>query len=295
MKRLNIFIVLIITVLGCSEHNRNNLCVEITNLDIVKNQSVSITSHQLIKDVQASLKSYLPNTIKISDTIYVDFIKYSNRGSYANNDSIIIDISDLDTITDLRIKNIVAHEMHHILYMNWLLKTVRNRPQNDNQLVLSWWQYRIIHEGIAQQINFTDYPEPIRMLYQNEVLLTELLDFWISNQRNIVKSSNPKQVYSEIQNYMWNEWSIEKLKLYLSESEKFSPHRPTVEYYLGYHFYKIINDELGSDGLMKVINNPKYLLRIYNETIDKKNLSLPQDIVELWKINYKENTATNTR
>lgn len=283
---------LLFVLFACSNQNNDSIQIRVTNLKVLQNELESVNFDEIIGDVKKTLANYLPEDICLDDTIYLKFIDSSNRGSYANRDSITIDLSDLDTITNGRITNLVAHEIHHILYMKWLVKSVRNSPKDNNQLVLSWWQYRIITEGIAQQINFIDYPKPIQYLYKNEELLKELINFWIKNQRSILESSNPKREYQEIQNYMWNEWSENKLKEYLSESELFSPHRPTVDYYLGYHFYSTIKDNRGFEGLNKVIRNPKYLLKTYNE-IESKNLNIPKDIVELWESNYRENTCTN--
>lgn len=284
--------VLLFVLVGCSNQTNDLVQIQVTNLNVLQNKLKSVTFDEIIGDVQETLVNYLPGNVCLNDTIYLDFIDSSDRGSYANRDSIIIDLSDLDTITNERIKNLIAHEIHHILYMKWLVKSVRNSPKDNNQLVLSWWQYRIITEGIAQQINFIDYPIPIQDLYKNEELLKELINFWIKNQRSISESSNPEQEYQEIQNYMWSEWSRNKLKEYLPKSELFSPHRPTVDYYLGYHFYSTIKNNRGFEGLNEVIRNPKYLLRTYNE-IEGENLNIPVDIIELWESNYRENTTTN--
>ncbi|TLX71929.1 hypothetical protein E9993_19125 [Labilibacter sediminis] len=294
MKNYLKYITLILFVLvGCADHNKDLIQIQVTNLSVLQNKLESLTIDEIIGDVQQTLVNYLPEDVSLNDTIHLDFIDSSSRGSYANRDSIVIDLSDLDTITNERIKNLIAHEIHHILYMKWLVKSVRNSPKDNNQLVQSWWQYRIITEGIAQQINFSDYPEPIQDLYNNEELLKDLIKFWIANQRKISESDNPKQEYSGIQNYMWSEWSRNKLKEYLPKSESFSPHRPTVDYYLGYHFYNTIMDNQGAEVLFEVICNPKYLLRTYNST-ENEYLNIPEDIVEIWESNYIENTATNT-
>ncbi len=279
---------ILFVVFGCSNQSTDQLQIKVSNLAVVQNKFESITIDEITEDIQETIVNYLPNEISQNDTININFIESSDRGSYANNDSIIIDLSDLEVINYNQIKNIITHEVHHILYMNWLLKTVRNKPKNDNQLVLSWWQYRIIMEGIAQQINFIDYPEPIQKLYANKDLLKELLDFWVSNQREIVSSNTPKLEYSEIQNYMWSKWSREKLKEYLPGLDEFSQHRPTVNYYLGYHFYSTIKTYKGNDGFSEVIRNPKCLLRTYN-SIEERCLTIPEDIIELWEINYREN------
>ncbi|WP_289056213.1 DUF5700 domain-containing putative Zn-dependent protease, partial [Carboxylicivirga marina] len=297
IKKMNYYFKYIALILfvwvGCNHQIKDSLHIQVRNLNVIQHKLELLTVDEIIKGVNETLTNFLPESINLNDTIYLDFIGYSDRGSYANRDSIIIDLSDLDTITYERVNNLIAHETHHILYMKWLLKTVRNTPKDNQQLVQSWWQYRIISEGIAQQINFSDYPKQIQNLYKNEDLLEDLLNFWIENQRSISESTNPKQKFSDIQNYMWSDWSRNKLKEYLPDSEKFSPHRPTVEYYLGYHFYKEIKDNIGNEELLKVIRNPKSLLRTYN-SMENKHLSIPEDIIEIWESNYKGNTATNT-
>lgn len=292
MKKQILFIILFAIILSsCAKEN--TLTIMLSYDSNIEPSVIRLFDNkkQLEQDIIQSLKRYLPSKIEIRDTFKIKLIQESNYGSHVIKDSIFIDVSDLDEIEYPNLLHILSHEIHHIKYAKWILTSSGLNTENTNCHTLFWWQFRIIQEGIAQQYTFNEYPQVIKDLYRNKSLLKELIVFWTENQLRILKSEEPQEEYHKIQDYMWSEWSCEKLKEYLSEPKytELMPNRPTVEYYLAYHFYNTILENNDYNKMKYVIENPRELLRVYNESLDENsNLKISEKIMLLWENNFSK-------
>lgn len=289
----------VLLVIRCSSHERISIdfTLEAINSDVTK--EFAKDKRQIESNVTKALHTTLPRSISLDYHVIVRLINDKQERSFVNNDTITINIADLGATVQEHFTNVLAHELHHIIYQDWLEDNTWKEPNNDNYHAFYWWQFHIITEGIAQRINYENYPDQIKKLYNNDELLKDLTEFWILNQRRIMDSSEPKVEYQEIQNYMWSSYSFGKLAEYIPNYEsikEISQFRPTVDYYVGYHLYNTIFSTNGQMGLYEAIENPKYLLRNYNKAITKTNpeLKIDDDIVQIWEDNIKS-TAPNKR
>jgi hypothetical protein len=149
-------------------------------------------------------------------------------------------------------------------------------------------QISFIKEGIAQQFNYPNYPQPVQEMYHNEELINELFVEWVSLIRKS-KKAFPKLNYVLYSKNM-DENATERLKKYCPKKSYISalPYRPTVLYYLSYNIYNTILEEGGKEKLLYVIENPGELFAIYNKLHNETMLvpKIPDDIVELWTTNF---------
>ncbi len=240
------------------------------------------------KVVNASL-IFLPENIE-AKKIEILFCFDGNRGCFATEDKIIMDMLSFQDFDISKFSNILAHELHHILYNDYLSNYLSIDEKNQHQKALFSFQERIISEGIAQQINYKDYTNQVKALYNNEQLIKELYNEWITSMREISKSNNPVECYEKARSKMWN-ISEGKLKKYCTskiESRTMS-HRPTIDYYISYQLYNSILQKGGVKKLKYVIEYPDCLLKEYNNVYTETLLipKIPDDIVDLWKTNFK--------
>lgn len=240
------------------------------------------------KAIRLSNKFYPSNIIKI-DTIQTFFCLDGYRSSFTSNNVIYM---DLITITDLNIErftNILSHELHHINYSNWLSKKIE--LSTDKQKAIFSLQRGFILEGIAQQINFNDYSQQVKNLYNNKELLIKLNEDFIESLIRINESKTPLDTYQEYNSNIWKK-SFPLLEKYCTEeiSDNTVQHRPTYKYYISYQLYKVIEKNGKNEEFEFVLEHPESLLEIYNNLKNDNNIipKYSDQIVELWKNNLLE-------
>ncbi len=247
--------------------------------------------NEIIKKVVKLNLDVLPKKIENNLKIEIVFCLDGNKGSFTTDNKIIIDLINYNYYNNLKISNTIAHELNHILYSKYLDKYILVNNKSLFHKVLLSFQERIILEGVAQQMNFDDYSNQVKLLYFNEKLIIELYNEWINIMREISKSNNPIGYYNKEKNEMWNKRGIDRLKKYCFDeinSETLSQ-RPTIEYYISYHLYNSILLKGSKKKLLYVIENPDCLLQEYNNIYSKSLLIplIPNDIVDLWRKNLK--------
>ena len=151
------------------------------------------------------------------------------------------------------------------------------------------FQRGFILEGTAQQINFIDYNEQVKNLYNNKELLTELNKDFTENLIRISKSKTPIETSKESDSNMWRKSSALLEKYCTNDYEEYTiSHRPTYKYYISYQLYKVIKKNEKKGEFKFVIEHPESLLEIYNNIRNEDNVipKYPDEIVELWKSNF---------
>ena len=232
---------------------------------------------------------YYPSDIVKKDTIKTIFCIDGYRSSFTSENIIYMELIASTDFNIERFTKILSHELHHINYSNWLLNNYEFI--SEKQKGIYNFQRGFILEGIAQQINFIDYNEQVKKLYDNKELLIELNKDFAENIVRISKSKTPIETSKESNSNMWAKSSA-LLEKYCKENyeEHTISHRPTYKYYISYKLYEEIKKN-GKKGEFKfVIENPESLLEVYNNLRNENNIipKYPDEIVELWKTNFLE-------
>ena len=232
---------------------------------------------------------YYPSDIVKKDTIKTIFCIDGYRSSFTSENIIYMELIASTDFNIERFTKILSHELHHINYSNWLLNNYEFI--SEKQKGIYNFQRGFILEGIAQQINFIDYNEQVKKLYDNKELLIELNKDFAENIVRISKSKTPIETSNESNSNMWAKSSA-LLEKYCKENyeEHTISHRPTYKYYISYKLYEEIKKN-GKKGEFKfVIENPESLLEVYNNLRNENNIipKYPDEIVELWKTNFLE-------
>lgn len=268
----------------CQNIDNSFIKNSISNINYIENN---------IKDIERQVNNYcvslLPNYNYNKDISLISCID-GNRGSFAYNNNVVLDFIDSDFKELDRLTRTIAHECHHIVYNSWLADKYKIGMQKRefNEAMYSH-QRRIIMEGLAQQINFSDYPSQVKELYNNRQLIKLLFDDWSNMLFSLKDSEDPLNFYKNWHNNMWKK--SEKLLhefVHGKINKETIPRRPTVDYYISYHLYKCISDYGGRQRLRYVINNPEFLLEEYNRVSCSNSLipKIPNDVVDLWKNNF---------
>ena len=232
---------------------------------------------------------YYPSNIVKRDTIKTIFCIDGYRSSFTSENIIYMELIASTDFNIERFTKILSHELHHINYSNWLLDNYEFN--SEKQKGIYNFQRGFILEGIAQQINFLDYNEQVKNLYDNKELLTELNKDFIENLVRISKSKTPIETSKESNSNMWRKSSAFLEKYCKEDYEEYTiSHRPTFKYYVSYKLYELI-EKNGKKGEFKfVLEHPESLLEVYNN-LRNENSILPkyqEEIVELWKSNFIE-------
>lgn len=257
-------------------------------------QQIESQENIVTKDVLINCYKLLPENLEPITAVEVLFCFDGNRGSYAKDSTIIMDMLDFSNFELSEFSHTLAHELHHIIYGQWLSEKLSEVNMTSKQEALLSYQKRIIFEGIAQQINYEDYSEQVKNLYNNEQLIVELFNEWIVSMREITKSEKPYDTFNHLHKEMWGN-SMSKLKKYCPDiiEEETIPRRPTTDYYISYHLYHSIFHKGGLQKLNYVIENYDCLLEEYNNIYSEDLLipRIPDDILEIWKNNFKSNNT----
>lgn len=224
-----------------------------------------------IKFDQSLVLNYLPKDgIDKSKSFTVYFTVDGNRGAY-QEDSIMV----LDLMWSRKLKvneeliNIIAHELHHICYQDWMEQNITTPPADSS---FRKFQISFIKEGTAQYLNYPDYPKVIKKLYSNRKLLKELSEDIESGDYSIIFETEMK-----------------RLKKYLPIiAGLYRSHRPSALYYLSYNIYRSIENVGGKEMLDYVIENPKELISTYNRLYDEKTMNFEpfsEEFTKKWREN----------
>ncbi len=249
----------------------------------IKQQQLNISNNSKDK-----IKHLLPKNKTMDKNVEVLFCFDGNRGSYTTDSIIVMDMLDFKNYNITNFTNVLAHELHHIVYGNWINSNYDKSTMNEKQKTLLSYQKRILMEGIAQQINYLDYKKEIKDLYFNNELMLELSDDWFNSLREINSSQNSTEYYNSFKNTMWNNGFDRLKKYYIGKiDDSVLGRRPTIDYYISYYLYFAINKNGGKERLDYVINNPESLLNEYNTLRKKEDLIplIPDDIKEIWENN----------
>ena len=246
------------------------------NSEIIKNKAIRLSN-----------KYYPSNIVKI-DTIATIFCMDGNRSSFTSDNTIYMELVYSTDFNIERFTKILSHELHHINYSNWLLNKIK--ITSEKQEGIFKLQRKIILEGIAQQINFIDYNQQAKKLYENRELISELNINFINNLISINKSKTPLNAFQESISNMWK-ISDSLLEKYCKEDyeEHTVSHRPTFLYYISYQLYNVIEKNGKDEEIRYVIEHPESLLEVYNSLRNENNIipKYPDEIVQLWKTNFK--------
>lgn len=261
-------------------------------LDIVKyiNQNRSMAEDTVFSMVN----NYLPKECRASGIVNIYPAIDGNRGSFAEGNDIVMELSSYSNGNAGLFLTTAAHEMHHVCYGNWLNRNYSDSNLTPSEKVIYDWQMRMIYEGSAQQINYSMYSQPVKDLYMKQSLILELFNVWLSSFTKLYSSANPDSQYGEMREYLYNTYSQELLKKYYGESyNSLMPYRPTVDYYISYHIYNTIYRSKGADGLNYVLLNPEDLLNSYNASLTGSSIApeIPADIVTIW-VNVLQTSKT---
>lgn len=247
------------------------------NSERIKYESISLS------------KEYLPKNTVENQNVEVVFCFDGNRGSFANENIIYMDILGFTDFNINRFTNVLSHELHHVIYSNWL--NSRFNKKTNKEKAISKLQSRIILEGIAQQITFVDYNSQVEELYNNKELIKKLHENFIEVFIEIKNSETPLSTYSEFSSKMWDD-SYFLLEKYCKGEiqDQTIPRRPTYSYYIGYKIYESIEENGGFEELQFVIEHPENLLSEFNRLRTDKDLipKFPLEVTDLWKNNFSE-------
>lgn len=264
--------------------NNNNLKVAKFLKDLNQN------AESIKKRAIGLSNEYYPSNIVKIDTIKTIFCMDGYRSSFTSDNTIYMELIYSTDFNIERFTKILSHELHHINYSNWLLLK-KIKFSSDRQEAVFNLQRGLILEGIAQQINFPDYNQQAKKLYNNKELITELNKNFIDNLISINKSKTPLDTFQESNSNMWKD-SDALLEKYCKEEyeEETVSHRPTYKYYIGYQLYKVIENNAKKGEFKFVLNHPESLLEIYNKLRNENNIipKYSDAVVELWKTNFLE-------
>jgi uncharacterized protein YjaZ len=251
---------------------------------------ITSRSKTVTKNTVSFAREFLPADLNDNRIIETVFCIDGNRGSFTIDEKIYMDLLDFDNFNPERFTKILAHEYHHVIYEKWLDDYNPVGKTDEAKKAVFDFQKGIIMEGLAQQINYDDYNQQIKDLYNNKTLIKELQDNWINTFKKIISSNDALKTYESESDKMWRN-SMPLLKKYCNEEieEETYPHRPSTLYYLGYHLYHSILKNGGKKKLEYAITHPDQVLEIYNKTLNEESVmpEFPQDIVKLWKDSFK--------
>ena len=253
-------------------------------MEIVKN----LGSNKLAAEdsVFRKVNDYLPAECRVNGSVTIYTVIDGNRGSFAEGNDIVMELSSYDRANPGLFLNTAAHEMHHVLYGNWLGMYYSDSGLTSAEKMIFDWQMRIIYEGSAQLVNCSTYSQEVKELYNNRSLIAELFEMWISRFTKLYSSDNAEAEYSELRKYLYNTFAEELLKKYGGENYKeLMSHRPTVDYYISYHIYNTIYSANGAEGLKHVLLHPEELLSSFNESFGGESIlpRIPESTVTIWK------------
>ena len=139
-------------------------------------EELKINSENIKNKLSKLCNNYYPTNLIKKDTIETVFCLDGNRGNFTSDNIIYM---DLITFTDFnidRFTKVLAHELHHVNYSNWLLDYIK--LNSDKQKAIFKLQRGIILEGIAVQITYEDYNYQVKGLYDNTELINEINPLW---------------------------------------------------------------------------------------------------------------------
>lgn len=251
-------------------------------------EELKINSENIKNKLSKLCNNYYPTNLIKKDTIETVFCLDGNRGNFTSDNIIYM---DLITFTDFnidRFTKVLAHELHHVNYSNWLLDYIK--LNSDKQKAIFKLQRGIILEGIAVQITYEDYNYQVKGLYNNKELINELNKSFMEDLFRISESETPFETFEELNSKMWINSNLLLEKYCKDDLEnETSSHRPTYLYYISYLLYDTIEKNGRNEEIKFVIEHPETLLEVYNNLWSENDLipKYPIDIIEIWKNNFK--------
>lgn len=232
------------------------------------------------------VNEFLPAECRVNGSVTICAVIDGNRGSFVDGNDIVMELTSYNRANPGLFLNTAAHEMHHVLYGNWLGMYYSDSGLTAAEQMIFDWQMRLIYEGSAQLVNCGMYSQEVKELYNNRSLIAELFETWIDKFARLYSSDNAEAEYSDLQEYLYNTFAEELLKKYAGEKYKeLMPHRPTADYYISYHIYNTVYQANGAEGLKYILLHPEELLNRYNESAGPEAIvpRIPEDVITIWK------------
>ena len=276
---------------------------EIMSKELIK----LFNSAEFSEKIIARTTEWLPDTIIQSSsgdvTIYLYFD--GNRGHFQSGNSIYFDLffekdflTGNDSLNTAFVEDVVAHELHHYIYGNWLSENSNigssEMRQEASRNVLLQWQYGVLIEGSAHFCNWPEKPEFAKEMFLDNEFTTQVFKVWDSVSlgifngeiseaefQEISQDLNGKQALDWLREYLWQNYSEnEAEQLYKSNQDQ----RPVLHYLVSIKIFREIYKEYGKEAVFEIMSNPQsFLFKYYMLT--KTNSKLPKitpEFVKLW-------------
>lgn len=242
-------------------------------------------SNEIIEDLKVSCKALLPADVDMNAKFEIYIFADGNRSGFQFGNKITMDAPDI--LDFPAFIYMLKHEMHHAYYREWFTEKSSNRERNENENYMYEYQKSFILEGVAQRLDYDAADSwELKQMYENEELITELFDEWITLFRAL-REDSLQTVISTYQESKY-EKAIERGKKYYPGEDESHHFRPYAHYFLSYHIYNSIFEVAGQEKLKYVIENPDKLLLAYNELHSDSMIvpRIPDDIVRIWQENF---------
>ncbi|MCK5368798.1 MAG: hypothetical protein KAQ62_09605, partial [Cyclobacteriaceae bacterium] len=255
----------------------------------------------------ARTTEWLPDPIFQSSsgdvTIYLYFD--GNRGHFQSGNSVYFDLigerdflTGEDSLNTGFVEDVVAHELHHYIYGNWLKENTNIgsvlAKLDVSQKLLLQWQYKILLEGTAHFCNWTARPEFAQEMFLDNKFTAKVFNVWDSVSLGIKNGEVSEEEFNKLrQELEWkqaSDWLREYLWQNYSESEaeqlynRYRGQRPVLHYLVGIKIFREIYKEYGKEAVLEVLSKPESFLNKYNELTNINN-ELPKitpELVKLW-------------
>jgi hypothetical protein len=264
-----------------------------------------IGSEAFAAGVRSKVAEWLPPSLAedFHDTVTVYVYLDGNRGCFRKGGSIYIDLmqsalSDLasDSACAAMIGCSAAHELHHIIYGNWLAGLPKDDANSRSwrDRALKDWRDAVLTEGAARFCDRENLPDCARQMAVDERLGEEIFATWESVFLRLSKGDIPENEYLAMKTSFEQDRALKWFKQYLTAHyapstarsllKKYPAYRPVPHYYVGYRIFSEILDTGGKSAFFYAMLHPDEFLDIYYDaaTADNQAPQISEEAVARW-------------
>ncbi len=271
----------------------------------VANLAGQFSTDQFATEVRKKVTEWLPPELIVGfrDTVNVFVYFDGNRGCFYRGGTIYIDLMHpllVDSVPDSAcakmIASTVAHELHHLIYGNWLAESAKGTDSADSwrDRALRRWRDAVLTEGTARFCDWENLPECAREMAIDQRLGKEIFSTWESVFLRLSQGDISESEYQAMMSSFEHDRALKWFKQYLTGNyhptrakyllRKYPAYRPVPHYYVGYRVFNEILETGGKSAFFYAMLHPEEVLDIYRDmaAVDDQAPHVSDEIVSRW-------------
>jgi len=266
-----------------------------------------LKTEEFATGVREKVTEWLPPSLVegFHDTVDVYLYFDGNRGCFRRGGSIYVDLMQFalvesvsDSVCVAMIVCTVAHELHHVIYGDWLAESTKAADADSDKRwrakALKQWRDAVLMEGTARFCDWENLPECAQSMALDTRLGEEIVATWEAVFLRLSHGEIRESEYLSMRNSFDHDRALKWFKQYLTTHytptrarkllKKYPAFRPVPHYYVGYRIFTEILDTGGKSAFFYAMLHPDEVLDIYRDVVTGNDQApqVSEEIVARW-------------